>query len=193
MITTILLFHTEHEAAVGLKKLESSGIDAGSLSVLVSNVEHSRLLNAETSIHVDLLSEISSANRRDDDGRGAVDGELFGEGGAVSGLVVPFYAQQPSMQVPGIGILGMTGAFDRHEQGVPSLIAYGLSEENAQRCLQALRAGQCVVCITGHEATNNDGTNETSAELFDNLSSSFSEKSNGWSEVGAAEVLRNTR
>lgn len=208
MITNILLFNTEHEAAAGLKKLENNGIPASSLSVLVSNVEHSRLLNAETEIHVDLLSEIASANRRDEgefdqmDGASPADGgyeqerrdgvdgiaDSFSLNGAPSGIVVPFYAQQPTMQVPSIGIFAMGEAFGEHEQGVPSLISYGLSEDNARHCLHALRNGQCIVCVR-QQGEETGGAGESS--LFHSLSLGFSETTNWLPDTGAAEVLEN--
>ena len=195
MITKVLLFNSEHEAAEGLKKLQSSGIDRSNLSVLVSNVEHSRLLNSETDIHIDLFSEITSANRRNDGGSGADEAGLVRDEGAVDGLVFPFYAQQTSMQVPTLGVIGLTHVYDQHEQGIPSLMSYGLSEENADRCLQALRAGQCIVCISGHEASHSDGRD---AGAFKNLSLGFAGVENsaagsaaGLSEVGAAQILSN--
>lgn len=208
MITNILLFNTEHEAAVALNKLKNSGTPASSLSVLVSNVEHSRLLNAETDVHVDLLSEIASANRRDegdfdqmngasredrgygDGGRDGVDevADFFSLNGAPSGIVVPFYAQQPTMQVPSVGIFAMGEAFGEHEQGVPSLMAYGLSEDNARHCLQALRNGQCIVCVR-EQGGGMDGASEPS--LFHSLSLGFSEESSTLPDIGAVEVLEN--
>lgn len=199
MINKVLLFNTEHEAAEGLKKLQSSGIDKGNLSVLVSNVEHSRLLNSETDIHIDLFSEITSANRRNEGGSGADEAGLVNDEGAVDGLVFPFYAQQTSMQVPTLGVIGMTHVFDQHEQGVPSLMSYGLSEENAHRCLQALRAGQCIVCISGQAAASHSDERQA-AGVFDNLALGFAGGESGATggvgsgalqEIGAAEVLNN--
>lgn len=177
MITKVLLFNTEHEAAQALKKLEGNGVSSHLLSVLVSNVEHSRLLNAETDIHIDLLSEIASANRRDEMGFGRRDGassadagfgsegsreggdveglsSSFSIGGAPAGLFAPLYAQQPSMQVPTAGVIGFTLGTEQHEQGIASLLAYGLSEETAEHCLHALRAGQTIICLKEDAGTD---------------------------------------
>ncbi|GIP16317.1 hypothetical protein J40TS1_19590 [Paenibacillus montaniterrae] len=180
MIKKVLLFNTEHEAAEGLRKLESRGIPASSLRVLVSNVEHSRLLNAETAVHIDLLSEIASANRREEQGFNTVEGEF-------DRLVFPFFAQQQSSQVPVGGIPALIQIYDDDENGVPSLMEYGLSEDAARRCFHALRAGQCVVCITGEDESSDD------VSLFNSLSASFSEdSSDDLGEIGAVEVIENS-
>ncbi|MEK4251562.1 hypothetical protein [Paenibacillus sp. FSL W7-1287] len=173
MITKVLLYNSEHDCAEGLKALENSGVPANQLRVIVSNVEHSRLLNAETAIHIDLLSEIAAANRGQDDLIERAD----------EGFIVPFFTPQTTLQVPLGGIPGIVQQDFEQEHGVPSLMEYGLTEETAHRCLHALRAGQCVVCI--EEEANDSG-------LFNQLSLGFAdEREQHVPDAGAAEVLIN--
>ncbi|MFC6333638.1 hypothetical protein ACFP56_13500 [Paenibacillus septentrionalis] len=173
MITKVLLFESEHAAAEGLRRLEGSGVPASQLRVLVSNVEHSRLLNAETAIHIDLLSEITSANHEENDWNASAD----------QGFIVPFFTPQTTpVQVPIGGIPGIVQEDFEQEHAVPSLLEYGLSEELAQRCMIALQAGQCVVCIT--EDQYDEG-------IFENLSMGLSDSSQHAAFTGAVEVLNN--
>jgi len=184
MITKILLFTSEHDASVGLKKLENKGLSSSQLSVLVADVEHSRLLNAETEIHIDLLSEIAVANRMEHNTPARDEGVVFDDNSDVNGLVIPLYAQQPTMQVPGVGLLGMTQIFADHEHGISSLKEYGLSQSNAEICLEALRDGQSIVCI--HEQAGSSGS-----DLFHSWSLGFSESSEPQYDVDAAQILDN--
>jgi len=175
MITKVLLFESEHAAAEGLRRLEGSGIPANQLRVLVSNLEHSRLLNAETAIHIDLLSEITSANREENDWNASGD----------QGFIVPLFTPQTTpVQVPIGGMPGIVQEDFEQEHAVPSLMEYGLSEELAHRCMIALQAGQCVVCIT--EDQHDEG-------IFNNLSMGLSNPSEQdyFPETGAIEVLNN--
>lgn len=177
MITKVLLFNSEHACSEGLKALESSGIPANRLRVIVSNVEHSRLLNAVTDIHIDLLSEIASANRGQDDTVQVAD----------AGFIVPFFTPQTTMQVPLGAIPGIVQEGVNQEHGVPSLMEYGLSEEIAHRCLLALRAGQCVVCIVEDERED-----ERESSMFNDLSLGFADESAGYvPDAGAVEVFDN--
>lgn len=174
MITKVLLFDSEHACAEGLQALESSGISANQLRVIVSNVEHSRLLNAETAIHIDLLSEIASANRGQDDTVQIAD----------EGFIAPFFTPQTTLNIPLGGIPGIVQQDFNQEHGVPSLMEYGLSEETAHRCLLALRAGQCVVCIVEEVSE--------SSSMFETLSLGLADQAESYiPNTGAVEVLDN--
>jgi len=174
MITKVLLFDSEHACAEGLRALENSGIPADRLRVIVSNVEHSRLLNVETAIHIDLLSEITAANRRQDDTVQIAD----------EGFIVPFFTPQTTLQIPLGGIPGIVQQDFNQEHGVPSLMEYGLSEDTAHRCLLALRAGQCVVCI-------DEETNDSSMFYQLNLGLDDQSENHHIPHTGAVEVLDN--
>lgn len=173
MITKVLFFDTQHEAAEGLKKLEANGFTHNDLRVIVSDLEHSKLLNAETALHIDLLSEITNANRtgsNDDD----------------PSVAVPFFAPQASMQIPlGVFPVVATG-LDGHDshQATEALQEYGLADDVAENCLHALRDGQCVVCILNYQAEG---------ALFDSLYMGLSNNDNeNWlPDTGATKVLDN--
>ncbi|MCR8657314.1 hypothetical protein [Paenibacillus endoradicis] len=169
MITQVLLFQSQHEVAQALHKLEANGFTKDRLSILVKDLEHSKLLNAETSIHIDLLSEIALANAHGDN-----DNENI--------FITPFFVSQASMQIPMSGMPGVIVGESNEQRGMEALLAYGLNESVASACLQALRHGQFILCVSDYEAENS---------LFDSLYMSFSDNTDWIPETNAVQILNN--
>lgn len=169
LISQILLFQSQHDVAAALQKLEANGFTKDRLSILVKDLEHSKLLNAETSIHIDLLSEIASANSN-------------GDGDNENIFITPFFVSQASMQIPLNGMPGVIVGDSNEQHGMEALLAYGLNESVASTCLQALRHGQFLLCVTDNEVGNS---------LFDSLYMSFSDNTNWIPETNAVQILNN--
>lgn len=169
MISQVLLFQSQHEVAEALQKLEANGFAKDRLKILVKDLEHSKLLNAETSIHIDLLSEIASANSNGDS-----DNENI--------FITPFFVSQASMQIPVNGMPGVIVGDSNEQHGMEALLAYGLNEGVASTCLHALRQGQFLLCI------NNEAVESS---LFDSLYMSLSNNDDWIPETNAVQILNN--
>lgn len=171
MISKVLIFNTQHEAAEALKKLEASGFTPDRLRVIVSDLDHSRLLNAETAIHIDMLTEITNAEK----GAHNSDDHIS--------YMIPFFTPQTSMQIPINSMPGMASGDWDDMHALEVLKEYGLIGENATICRNALRDGKSIVCILD---------NHMESSLFDNLYMGFSDDENNWlPETGAASILTN--
>ena len=169
MISKVLLFESQHEVAGALQTLEANGFTKDRLKIVASNLEHSKLLNAETTIHIDLLSEIASANSNS-----GIDNENI--------FITPFFVSQASMQIPINGMPGVIVGEANEQHGMEALRAYGLNDDVASTCLQALRHGHLLLCITD---------DAIGGSLFDSLYMSDSEDNDWIPDTKAVQILDN--
>jgi len=169
MISKVLLYENQNDVAEALRTLEANGFTKDRLKIIASNVENSKLLNAETSIHIDLLSDIALANSN-------------GENDDKNFFITPFFVPQASMQLPMNGMPGFIVGDANEQHGIESLQAYGLNENVAWTCLQALRHGQLILCITDDAVENS---------LFDSLYMSMSENDDWLPDTKVVQILSN--
>lgn len=169
MISKVLLYDSQYEVAEAIKKLEANGFTQDHLKVMVKDLEHSHLLNAETTLHIDLLSEIASAN-------------VKGESEKHVEFLTPFFTPQASMQIPLNGMPGMIIGEYNKEHGMESLREYGLNDDVADICLKALRQGQYVLCISEEQMESS---------LFETVQMGFLDVEHRLPETGATQVLNN--
>lgn len=170
MISKVLIYNTQHEAAEAIKKLEGKGFAPNRLRVIVSDLEHSRLLNAETAIHIDLLSEMITAEK----GAHNSDDHI--------NYMVPFFTPQTSIQFPINNLPGMAVSEWNDEQVIETLKVYGLMNDNARICRHALQDGKTIVCILDEHIEGS---------LFDSLYMGLSDDDYWIPETGATSILTN--
>lgn len=149
MARKIGIFDTEQQAITAIQQLEQAGFVEGELKVLAKDSEHSRRIEAESGVHADELRELTETSDRHGSGSlGMAAAAGFGGLGISAAYGVAGYGTAPYMAGGYPFAAALLLDEDEHDD---VLQAFGMDDDEAHICSQALQSGSIIVIVETDE------------------------------------------